>query len=107
MGIITNYEAPAVPGRFKDDVAELIATGENAAYELIAPTEAEKPRGRSIASELSAFQDEARAQGRSAKVAEREELPDNTTRLVIVLRDRRTRTVKPKDTEKSETKASK
>lgn len=97
MGVITNY-TPATPkNRYADAVAELIAAGNGAAYEMIAATEKGDTKGAVpfIDTEVVAFQTAAREAGYTAVQdrAAREVREDGTTRVVFTLttlRERKT-----------------
>lgn len=94
MAIIKNYERPVPVNPFAADIDALIDAGDGAAYELIAQTEKTEGVRGTITSQRARFQDAAREAGYSARVMEKEEREDGTTRLVFVLADRRTRTPK-------------
>lgn len=97
MGVIKNFVPPVAVkvNPFDKDVADLIAAGEGAAFELIGKTpepDAERQRG-TIDSDKRLFQDAARAAKHSAREVDgtREDLGDGTTRLVLILRPERKR----------------
>ena len=108
MAILTNYTAPAPVNRYAKDVDALIDAGEGAAYEMVHPTVAAEGKRGSIATERVTFQNAARDAGYTARVVENDEREDGTTRLVFILADKRTRTVKAKDAQpEAEAKAPK
>lgn len=98
MGVIKNYTAPAKPNRYAADVAELVEAGEGSAYELVAATE-KGGAGNSITTEHVKFQAAARDAGFTARVSERDNREDGTTRLVFVLTEKRERTIAEDGTE--------
>lgn len=89
MGVIKKYEAPAKTEAYAGDVAELIAAGDGAAFELVTPTErVEGKRGGSAEAERAKFQAAARKAGYTARIMETEPVGDDT-RFVFVLTERR------------------
>lgn len=102
MGIIKNYVAPAKAAPYQAEIDALIDAGEGAAFELSANTQPAPGTRGSIATEKVKFQTTARAAGVTAKVAESEDMPDGTTRVVFVLVPKRAHVRKPKDAPKAE-----
>lgn len=99
MGILTNYQRPTAPNRYADDIAALAKAGEDAAYELIAPTKAAEGVRGSISTEHAAFQEAAREAEFTARQVESEDREDGTTRRVYVLTAKRGHTRRDKSAE--------
>lgn len=94
MGVITNYKAPAKALPYSAEVAELIAAGDGAAFELSVPTGREEGKKLTNAdNERIKFQAAAREAGHTAKAAEQIEEGENT-KLVFILVPKRTRKAK-------------
>lgn len=108
MGIITGYQKPAPVNAYKGDIDAMIDAGEDAAYELIAPTKAVEGQRGSIATERVKFQNAARDAGYTAVVTEDSDRPgsepreDGNTRLVFQLTEKRTRTTREKNIDATE-----
>lgn len=86
-GLIQKFERPAAPNEFADAIKELIAAGEDAAWELVGPTTS--PEGKRVANIETMklkFQAAARDAGRSAReVLASRVVQADETRIVMVL----------------------
>lgn len=92
MGLIQKYVRPKAVNKYAEDVKALAAAGEDAAFDIIAPTKAAEGSRGSIATEHAKFQEAARDAGFTARQVESVDNEDGTTRRVYILTDKRSHT---------------